>query len=139
ELADAHAVLINPGVALATGDVFAALDESPGPASAVARLVPPVSGIEDLIGQLLARGNDLERIAIVLVPEIRVALQALSELPGCLLARMSGSGATCYGLFAQAAEAAAGAAFLRHAYDDWWVRETAFRRVGAQEPDGAAS
>ena len=136
ELAHFHTVLVNPGVALATGDVFAAFDEANATASEVARLVAPVRGHEELAEQLRARSNDLEAVGTVLVPEIALALETLAGLSGCLLARMSGSGATCFGLFARAEDAAAGAAVLRQTFEDWWVRETAF--VCAGEPSVTA-
>jgi 4-diphosphocytidyl-2-C-methyl-D-erythritol kinase len=66
---------------------------------------------------LRAWGNDLEAPALALCPAVGEALAALRTLPGCLLARMSGSGATCFGLFADAA-AARGAADLLPA--SWW-------------------
>jgi 4-diphosphocytidyl-2-C-methyl-D-erythritol kinase len=66
----------------------------------------------------LARlSNDLEAPAISLCPQIAEVLAAISAKPGCLLARMSGSGATCFGIFQSAAAAAAAAAALPAG---WW-------------------
>jgi 4-diphosphocytidyl-2-C-methyl-D-erythritol kinase len=62
-------------------------------------------------------GNDLEAAAITLCPQIAETLAAIAARPGCLLARMSGSGATCFGLFATPERSAAAAAALP---DAWW-------------------
>jgi 4-diphosphocytidyl-2-C-methyl-D-erythritol kinase len=89
-----HAVLANPGIALETRAVFANL---------ASRENPPIrgSGCEvTQIDRIVAMRNDLEPAAIALVPEIAELLDAIRSQPGCLLARMSGSGASCFGLFA---------------------------------------
>ena len=71
-----------------------------------------------------AQPNDLESAAIAVAPVIADVLTALRGLSGCGLARMSGSGATCFGLFSTAADAAAAARALAAKYPDWWVCET---------------
>jgi 4-diphosphocytidyl-2-C-methyl-D-erythritol kinase len=115
------AVLVNPGVALSTGDVFTALGLPPGVPAATAHGLPSPSQLTTA----LARGrNDLEAAAIELQPVIAIVLAALRELPGCRAARMSGSGATCFGLFDTGAAARAAARRLRAAHPDWWVRAT---------------
>jgi len=110
-------VLINPGVAVATPAVFRLRT---GAFSEVARF--PDEGWWDaaaLAAGLRATSNDLEPAARSLAPTIGDALAALSATPGCLLARMSGSGATCFGLFPtpDAARVAAQAVVR----DGWWV------------------
>lgn len=110
-------VLVNPGVAVATPAVFRARD---GGFSAPAVL--PAEGwrdAESLAAALQATGNDLEAPALRLAPAIADSLAALRAAPGCLLARMSGSGATCFGLFADAAAARQAAGGLQH--PGWWV------------------
>ena len=67
------------------------------------------------------RRNDLTRPALSLAPEIGAVLTELGETPGVLLARMSGSGATCFGLAAAPEEAKRAAEFLRLRRPDWWV------------------
>jgi 4-diphosphocytidyl-2-C-methyl-D-erythritol kinase len=64
-------------------------------------------------------------VAVGLAPVVADALAALRGLPGCALARMSGSGATCFGVFSSAAEAITGAEALHAEYPAWWVRATA--------------
>jgi 4-diphosphocytidyl-2-C-methyl-D-erythritol kinase len=71
---------------------------------------------------IAAQPNDLEAAAIAIAPVIADALAALRALPGCRLVRMSGSGATCFALFASTRAATAGAAMLRAAQPHWWVR-----------------
>jgi 4-diphosphocytidyl-2-C-methyl-D-erythritol kinase len=116
------AVLLNPGVAVATKDVFAALAVPTAVQTAPAAICTGTAALLDEI----ARGrNDLEGAAIELEPAIADALAVLRKLPGCRLARMSGSGATCFGLF-DSMDAARGAARrLRVGHPDWWVRATA--------------
>ena len=79
------------------------------------------------------RENDLARSAIEIEPTISTTLAALDGTEGCLLARLCGSGPTCYGLFADARAAEAAATTLRRAHPDWWV--TATRLL----PDASAS
>jgi 4-diphosphocytidyl-2-C-methyl-D-erythritol kinase len=104
------AVLINPGVAVPTRDVFKALAAPPlsGPAQPDDFFTIEVDAAA-LISVFAARRNDLEPPAVRLQPVIADVLAALRGASGCALARMSGSGATCFGLFnsAPAAEAAA--------------------------------
>jgi 4-diphosphocytidyl-2-C-methyl-D-erythritol kinase len=114
------AVLVNPGVAVPTKAVFAALNAPPYVASA-ADAEAPVAPAE-----LIAHGrNDLEAAAIELEPAIATVLAELRRLPGCRLARMSGSGATCFALLDTPAACAAAARALRVGYPQWWVRATA--------------
>lgn len=118
------AVLVNPRVALPTRDVFAALDRSRegiDPASLVFEGRDPEAHDEaSLLAYLARNGNDLEAPAIALQPVVGEALAALRALPGCTLARMSGSGATCFGIFSKA-DAASAALRLQAAQPGWWV------------------
>jgi 4-diphosphocytidyl-2-C-methyl-D-erythritol kinase len=108
-------VLINPGVSLATAAVFRA---RAGGFSAPAELPAFWPDAAAMVGDLARLRNDLEPPAIALCPVIGVVLAALADVPGCLLARMSGSGATCFGLFPDAATAEAAACAL--ARPGWW-------------------
>jgi 4-diphosphocytidyl-2-C-methyl-D-erythritol kinase len=113
------AILVNPGVAVSTRDVFAALRLPPvAPAAQAGR---PAGTLLDEI----ANGrNDLEAPAIELEPAIAELLAVLGRLPGCRLARMSGSGATCFGLFESTRAGTAAGRTLRVGYPGWWVRAT---------------
>lgn len=111
-------LLVNPRVPVSTGAVFARLarrDFAPLPAP------PHWRDASDLAGWLSAQRNDLEPPACALAPEIGTALAAIRTTPGCLLARMSGSGATCFGIFATLAEAQNAA---RAMPAPWWAEAT---------------
>ncbi|MDE1937520.1 MAG: 4-(cytidine 5'-diphospho)-2-C-methyl-D-erythritol kinase [Alphaproteobacteria bacterium] len=114
-------VLVNPGVGVPTGKVFAALTERHG----VGHGRPPtMASVGDLIAYLNTTANDLEAPARATAPAIGEVLDALAVQPGVLLTRMSGSGATCFALFESQAAAAAAAAVLRRARPSWWVADT---------------
>jgi 4-diphosphocytidyl-2-C-methyl-D-erythritol kinase len=115
-------VLVNPGVALATRDVFSALAGQYGPPMPLERRPDSAA---DLAILLRARRNDLEAPARFLAPEIDPVLAALKAQNGCLLARLSGSGATCFGLFAEKRDAEFALRNLSRAYPKWWVAATA--------------
>jgi 4-diphosphocytidyl-2-C-methyl-D-erythritol kinase len=121
------AVLVNPGVAVPTKDVFAALRLAPGkPAPSAGGRSPAAALTEEI-----ADGrNDLEAPAIAIAPVIADVLAELRSLGGCRLARMSGSGATCFGLFDTGRAATAAARTMRGRHPDWWVRATEFGGQG---------
>ena len=107
------AVLINPGVAVSTGQVFGAL---------AGRFSPPAAVRDgDFAALARANRNDLEAPAIALAPEIARALAVLGTAPALRLARMSGSGATCFGLFDRADAASEAARAIGAAHPSWWV------------------
>lgn len=118
------AVLVNPGISVPTKDVFATLG-APPLAERPSRDSDEAPGNrEALLAYLTTHGNDLEQAAIALQPVIAEVLTTLRALPSCRLARMSGSGATCFGLFATSRTATAAAQLLRDAKPAWWVRAT---------------
>ena len=117
-LPPAWLVLVNPGVAVPTPAVFAALRQRDNPPMSK---VPAFTDAVGLGRWLSSQRNDLQPAAIAIAPAISDTLAALSLQPGCLLARMSGSGATCFGLFAGETEARAATSRLRDAQGDWWV------------------
>ncbi|MFV0513446.1 MAG: 4-(cytidine 5'-diphospho)-2-C-methyl-D-erythritol kinase [Jhaorihella sp.] len=111
-------VLVNPGVSLSTPEVFAALERTDGAA------MPDIEGFSDVtacIGWLADQRNDLEAPARTLAPAIGEALAALRH-SGAGLVRMSGSGATCFGLFADRNAADRAGAAIARARPGWWVR-----------------
>ena len=120
------AVLVNPGVAVPTKDVFALLGLKPGVAKRAGRARRLPRARDSLIEFLAGERNDLEPAAIKLQPVIARVLEALREQDGCGLARMSGSGATCFGLFTSSRSAAAAARRLAVAQPRWWVKATVF-------------
>ena len=127
-------VLVNPGAGLATPAVFKARDGAfsagPGPAGILQQ--SPKDAV-DLAAALKPYPNDLTVPAIRLLPVIGACLEQLAAQPGCLLARMSGSGATCFGLFAAPAEAEAAAAAIKSANPGWWTAATRLAEPDIQD------
>lgn len=115
------AVLVNPGVALATRDVFSKLSLAHLGSAPLAAVPENAAAIYDY---LAAHGNDLTDAAIACAPAVSEVLNALAALPGVRLARMSGSGSTCFALFSSATDATAAASRLQKARPAWWVTAT---------------
>jgi len=118
-LPPAWLVLVNPGIALATSEVFAARR---GGFSGPGRWSETLPDLPAVAERLAGLGNDLEAPARALAPEIDLALALIGQMPEVLLARMSGSGATCFGLFANREEARNAATAIGTERPDWWVR-----------------
>ena len=119
------AVLVNPRVPVETPAVFKALGLQPGQILAGAR--HPTIERGALIDALAAARNDLEPPALRIAPLIGEALRCVSATPGCRLARMSGSGATGFGLYDTCEAAADAAKAGGHARPAWWVKATSLR------------
>lgn len=118
-LPPAWLVLVNPGIPLTTASVFKAFAGTTfRPALP---LTEAVTTPQDLAHALARRHNGLTAAAMAVVPEIGLAIARLGALPGCLLSRMSGSGATLWGLFADESDARAAAQTLRHEHPGWWI------------------
>ena len=115
-------LLVNPGVAVPTRDVFAALDARSG----VDMKFPPgrLRDCADVLRFLDATHNDLEAPARGIAPVIGDALHGIAALPGALFARMSGSGATCFGLFPDDDSCARAAQLLKAKNPGWWIAPT---------------
>lgn len=134
KLPDMHAVLVNPGIALSTADVFGALKpQAYGGADPLLRPVADLAGLADALSR---RRNDLEAPAVGLVPEIVDVLGALGDLAGCRFARMSGSGATCFGLFATTDDAARASALIANRFPRWWAASGAVLKGCYRGPKG---
>lgn len=114
-----HVVLVNPLIPVVTADVFRRLDGHSNPL--LPRLTEPLIRPAQLGLWLEGTRNDLEAPAIALVPEIGAIIARTRQLPGCMLARMSGSGATVFGLFGSGALAHQAAHDLRAAFPGYWV------------------
>jgi 4-diphosphocytidyl-2-C-methyl-D-erythritol kinase len=117
-LPDLPLLLVNPGVPVSTAAVFGILHlpDEPEPRGPL----PAHPSVLRLAAWLMESRNDLEPPAIELVPEVGAALELLRGLPECLLARMSGSGGTCWALFADAARLARAEAALAELRPGWW-------------------
>jgi 4-diphosphocytidyl-2-C-methyl-D-erythritol kinase len=121
-----NAVLVNPRVPLATGTVFAALQSGPAPDAAAVPPRPEFSDLEGLLAYVRARGNHLEDAACRLLPVIGEVKALLAAQPDCRFAAMSGSGPTCFGIFAVPASARRAAATMAAAKPDWWIERAVF-------------
>jgi len=120
------ALIVNPGVPLETKAVFKRMDLPAGWRTTAS--AHPTFGdgqSADTVFTALRRGrNDLEDPACVLAPVVSDVLAVLGAAPGCRLARMSGSGATCFGLFADCRTAARAKKTIRRVHPEWWVKTT---------------
>jgi 4-diphosphocytidyl-2-C-methyl-D-erythritol kinase len=120
-------VLVNPGVPLETRRVFERYDQLGPDRRFAERPPPPAYDVEGFVEELRSFRNDLEGAAVALCPEILRVLDALRGEPGCLMARLSGSGPTCFGVFDTPAAAEAAAEALAGRKRRWWVRATELR------------
>lgn len=122
-LPHAWLVLVNSGAHVSTPAVFKSRAERLGDTfSAPARFTERPRDARHFAELLKARRNDLTDAAIELAPDIQTALDAIAEQDGCLLSRMSGSGATCFGLFATLDGARVAAQRLQARHPGWWVQ-----------------
>ena len=110
-------LLVNPRVATPTPAVFKARR---GDFSGAGRWPHPPRDFTDFAARLQACRNDLTAAAISVTPQIRDVLSVIETLPGCALARLSGSGATCFGLFADERSARSAERQLRAEHPNWW-------------------
>lgn len=126
DLAPLPAVLVNPGVPVATAPVFKALGLAVG--QRLDRAEHPAIGhghdAEAVLGAITPARNDLEAPALTVAPVIGEALTRLRAQGGCRLARMSGSGATVFAIFSDDAAAQGAAEAVRTAQPGWWVAPT---------------
>ena len=133
-LPELHAVVVNPRVACPTGAVYRAFGaRPPGPGADRPRLPERFTDPLALAAFLKTTRNDLEPAAAGLIPEIATTLLVLRAHPETLMARLSGSGATCFALCAGAGAAERLARDVAAAEPGWWVRAC---RLGGPWADG---
>lgn len=120
-----HVVLVNPGAALAAGEIYAALRAAPsnGENAKSAETIPRLETAHDVIAHMRETGNDLEAPAIAMAPVVGEVLSMIAETPGCAIARMSGSGSTCFGIYETAMQAETSAQIIAESYPDWWIKK----------------
>lgn len=111
------AILVNPGVGVSTGEIFKAFDS-----------YGKSSGFQTTRGTLLEMAksgtNDLQDIAIKIAPVIQTVIDKIEMQNGCELARMSGSGATCFGAFASVEDARNAVKSIKKQHPNWWCVQT---------------
>lgn len=121
-MSDTNLILINPGVGVSTATVFNALSSKQNPK--MNDPMPTETDRNDWLSWLSVQRNDLERPACAAHPVIADVLKAMRAQRGCQLARMSGSGATCFAIFEGPKTAQDAAQSIRAAHPDWWVCNT---------------
>ena len=117
-LGKAGLLLVNPGMPLSTAAVFQAHGDV---ASCAASIEAVPNDVDALARFLKARRNDLTAAAVGLAPGIGEVLDVIARDKACLLARMSGSGPTCFGLYRDVAACRAALAAIRRDHPSWWV------------------
>lgn len=138
DLPPLHLVLANPRAPTLTGPVFRAFDQAvaeQGAPSPFAAAPPSYAQSDALIAFLHAARNDLQGPAIGLEPKVAEVIETLRAAPECRLARMSGSGATCFALCSDAAAANALARRLAADRPEWWIAPTRLLTGGERAPD----
>ncbi len=114
-------LLVNPNKPVQTKEVYRQLSEVDNPP----QTPYPVKGNNgDVLTWLKEQRNDLESPAILLCPEIKNILSGLREQEGCVLARMSGSGGTCFGIFQTMEQATGAGREIKLQAPEWWVQPT---------------
>ncbi|MCP4073396.1 MAG: 4-(cytidine 5'-diphospho)-2-C-methyl-D-erythritol kinase [Hyphomicrobiales bacterium] len=124
-------LLVNPNIPLSTPEVFAALGSKNNPPISENELVGfefpdslvnsnEAAFVDRVVDTLSALRNDLQDPAVSLVPEIRDVIASIRQQPGCRLARMSGSGTTCFGIFGKKSQARAAMIQIKEQHRDWW-------------------
>ena len=123
-LAPLPTLIINPGVPLETRTVFKRMDLPPGWRNAATAhpIVTDAQSPDALLATLRRGRNDMEDAACVLAPVVSSVLAVLGGAPGCRVARMSGSGATCFGLFTDCKAVARARKAILRAHPGWWVK-----------------
>lgn len=122
-----YLLLVNPGVSVSTAAIFRARATrkagfSPG------RVLPDhIATLDQLRDIISSAGNDLEQDAFGAAPEIELALGQIRQGDGCVVSGMSGSGATCYGVFADLEAAHSQAGLISSSFPGWWVKPVRVR------------
>lgn len=115
-------LLINPNYPLSTQSVFQAYKKSNVPFTVPSKQRAELTDSESLFNHLTKNKNDLEPAAISLFPEIQVLIETLQQQAGCELARMSGSGSTCFGLFQDITCAKKAEQAMKTLFSSYWIR-----------------
>ncbi len=132
-LPDAGLLLVNPGVGVSTPDVFRAFAAGGGIVERPEAFLPERwTTAQDMVADLNATTNDLQAPALSQCPVIGTVLASIASLPDCLLSRMSGSGATCFGIFPNPESAVDAARILndQSARLGWWTWAGGFYHTG---------
>ena len=124
-------VLANPGAPVSTPDVFS---RRQGPFGDPVRTPASWTDVEALTETLAVSGNDLTDAAVEAAPVIAGMLDEMAELPGALLTRLSGSGATCFSIMRDEPSAQFGVLALEEFHRDWWIKAAPLLPPGPADP-----
>ena len=119
-----YVVMVNPNKGLSTPSVYKEFRNGGDAFSPLSRLATPPQDLPALVTELKARHNDLYEPARRLMPEITNILSEIEATTGYLLARMSGSGATCFGIYPNSEAAQKAADHIKARSSAWWVVST---------------
>jgi len=127
-------LLVNPGVNISTSSIFQGLDCSQIEADFKRKGMPlvPSEGfdcVSGVVNMLREHPNDLLGPCLKEAPIVGHVLEVIDDVPECQIARLSGSGATCFGLFQSFEEARVGAQILKEQHKDWWVCASTLKSV----------
>jgi len=124
-------LLVNPGVGISTKSIFHGLDCPQIEAGPKKNSVPSLrfDCVRDVVEMMKACPNDLLKACLKEAPIIGHVIEMIDGVPGCQIARLSGSGATCFGLFESFESARAGARSLKEEHEDWWVCASTLKSV----------
>jgi len=131
-LPDIRFLLVNPGVPVSTAQVFAALDRRRGTGLECPRT--RFEGADALVRFLRSTANDLEEPACAIAPVVGEVLEEMRRLPEISIARMSGSGATCFGIFDSQGALQSATSRLADRHPDWWIAGTGLAPVQTSAP-----
>ncbi|MCJ8323144.1 MAG: 4-(cytidine 5'-diphospho)-2-C-methyl-D-erythritol kinase [Rhizobiales bacterium] len=123
-----NAILVNPNEAVSTAKIFGRLNASAqlDDYEFVGKDAPTFKTAQDLVGFLQLQTNDMQAAAVAICPAIGNVLAELNAINDIMLSRMSGSGATCFGLFTNQSEAELAARKLANRHPNWWIQPTTF-------------
>lgn len=131
-------LLVNPRVPVPTGQVFQELNAAPlkgdaghGHGGREKLAAKSFCSVSDVIDYMNAFGNDLLEPALKVAPQIGNVLAEIESQEGCLISRLSGSGATCFGLFETLCQAEHAGEILKNRYPEWWIESTFVRPLDA--------
>ncbi len=127
EIPEIAILLVNPLISCSTQDIFLHYNEKPKCKNI--NIPNQINSITDLIKFLNKTDNDLLQAATKLIPEINNVINAINTQEKCLFTRMSGSGASCFGLFENIENAKKAAKIIKQENPDWWVRSGWLNRV----------
>jgi len=127
-------ILINPMRACHTPAIFNAYDENKKNHKPLLDIPEHLSNPDHFISFLDKQNNDLQDIAAKKIPEIIHIIETLKNHPDCALARMSGSGATCFGLFKNKTQAQKAFKEIKHDHPQWWVQTGTLRNSNTLFP-----